>query len=91
MDLSLLPSVSNPIKIDVTVLNNVTGCSNTTTTTNGSSLILSTNSLTGSNTIGTGTVSYCSGSDPVVINRVNNPTPTAGGTLNFNGRQELLL
>ena len=83
LDLSLLPSVSNPIKIDVTVLNNLTGCSNTTTTTNDSSLILSTNSLTGSNTIGTGTVSYCSGSDPVVINRVNNPTPTAGGTLNF--------
>ena len=65
LDLSLLPSISNPIKIDVTILNNITGCSNTTTTTNNSSLILSTNSLTGSNTIGTGTVSYCSGSDPV--------------------------
>ena len=52
-------------------------------TTNDSSLVLNTNSLTGFNTIGTGTVSYCSGSDPVPINKVNNPTPSAGGSLNF--------
>ena len=47
LDASLLPLLTNPIKIGITVINNITGCTNTTSTTNDSSLILNTNSLTG--------------------------------------------
>ncbi|MDA8763762.1 hypothetical protein N9M92_06020, partial [Flavobacteriaceae bacterium] len=83
LDLSQLPVITNPIKIDVTVVDNVSGCSNTTSTTNGSSLVLVTNSIGNSNEITSATVSYCSGSDPIAINSLNNPTIIAGGTINY--------
>ncbi|MBT6128129.1 MAG: hypothetical protein HOH47_05990, partial [Flavobacteriaceae bacterium] len=83
LDLSLLPLITDPIKIDVTIIDNVSGCSNTTSTANGSSLVLVTNSIGNSNEITSATVSYCSGSDPIAINPLNNPTTIAGGTINY--------
>ena len=66
-------------RIDLKVTNLINGCSDTTTTTNGSSLILTFNKLTGFNNINTATVSYCSGADPVSIDNADIPTSNVGG------------
>ena len=82
--------LSDVTRIDLKVTNLVNGCSDTTTTTNGSSLILTLNKLSGFNNINTATVSYCSGADPVSINSANIPTSSIGATLNYSWEKRTL-
>ena len=83
LDLSLVPSLTNPVKIDVTIVDNLSGCADSTSTADGTSLVLTTNLLGNSNEISTGTVSYCSGSNPTLITALSNPTVVPGATINY--------
>ena len=82
--------LSDVTRIDLKVTNLINGCSDTTTTTNGSSLILTLNKLTGFNNINTATVSYCSGADPLSIESADVPTSSVGGILNYSWEKRTL-
>ena len=82
--------LSNVTRIDLKVTNLINGCSDTTTTTNGSSLILTLNKLTGFNNINTATVSYCSGADPVSIDSADIPISSIGAILNYSWEKRTL-